>query len=93
MNEASGQLPDLGVVLDLPLKLSAELPSCQKLTEEVLRLTTGSVVTLDKMTNGPVCLYANRKLIARGDAIVTGGKMGVKVTELNAPPAPPGEST
>jgi flagellar motor switch protein FliN/FliY len=88
MNDASGQLPDLGIALDLPLKLSAELPSTVKLTEEVLRLTTGSVVTLDKMTGGPVCLYANRKLIARGDAVVTGGNLGIKVTELNTPPVP-----
>ncbi len=93
MNEASGQLSDLGVVLDLPLKLSAELPSAAKLTEEVLRLTTGSVVTFDQMSEGLVCLYANRKLIARGDAVVTGGNLGVRVTELSASPAPSGEAS
>jgi flagellar motor switch protein FliN/FliY len=92
MNESSGSLPELGVFLDLPLKLSAELASCARSTEDVLRLTTGSVVALNKITSGPVLLYANRKLVARGEAVVTGTNLGVKVTEINTRPAETGDA-
>ena len=91
MNDSSGSLPDLGIFLDLPLKLSAELPGCVRPTEDVLRLTAGSVITLNKLTEGPIHLYANRKLVARGEAVVTGTNLGIKVTELSAQPAPPAE--
>jgi flagellar motor switch protein FliN len=83
MNDSPEPLPELGIFLDLPLRLSAELPACVKPTEEVLRLTAGSVVAFEKMTHGPVLLFANRKLVARGEAVITGGNLGIKVTEIN----------
>ncbi len=52
------------------VKLTVELGSCQIPMRDVLQLNPGSVVKLDKAAQTPVDLYANQKLIARGEVVV-----------------------
>jgi flagellar motor switch protein FliN/FliY len=49
---------------------------------EVLQLTIGSVVQLDKAADAPVELSINGKLIARGEVVVIEERFGVKITEV-----------
>jgi flagellar motor switch protein FliN/FliY len=49
---------------------------------EVLQLTVGSVLQLDKLASAPVELFVNRKLIARGEVVVVEDRFGIKVTEI-----------
>lgn len=73
---------NLEVLLDVPVNLTVELGSCQMPMRDVLQLTVGSVVQLDKLASAPVELFVNRKLIARGEVVVVEDRFGIKVTEI-----------
>ena len=73
---------NLDLVLDIPVKLTVELGSCQLSMREVLQLAPGAVVQLDKMANSPVSVFVNQRLIARGEVVVVEDRLGIKVTEI-----------
>jgi flagellar motor switch protein FliN len=73
---------NLNLVLDVPVSLSIELGSCELPMREVLQLSPGSVVQLDKPADAPVELSVNGKLIARGEVVVVEDRFGVKITEV-----------
>ena len=85
MNTPADSLPNLDIVLDVPLSLTVELGSCQLPMREVLQLGAGSVVQLDKTAGAPVELRVNHKLVARGEVIVVGERLGIRLTELMSP--------
>ena len=68
--------------MDIPVKVSVELGSCQLPMREVLQLGAGSVVQLDQVAEAPVDLYVNHKLVARGEVVVVEDRFGIKVTEI-----------
>ena len=82
MNPSASGNPNLDIILDVPVKLSVELGSCQMPMREVLELVVGSVVQLDKIADEPVQLSINRKLVARGEVVVVENQFGIKITEL-----------
>ncbi len=73
---------NLDIILDVPVKLTVELGSCQMPMRDVLRLTMGSVVQLDKVADAPVDLFVNQKLVARGEVVVVEDQFGIKITEV-----------
>jgi flagellar motor switch protein FliN/FliY len=77
---------NLELLLDVRVKLTIELGSCQMSLREVLQLTPGSVVKLDQAAQHPVNLYANQKHIARGEIVVVNDCYGIKITELFGTP-------
>jgi flagellar motor switch protein FliN/FliY len=82
MSATAETLPNLDVILDVGVKLSVELGSCQMSMRDVLQLAAGSVVQLDKASEAPVDLYVSGKLFARGEVIVVEGRIGIRITEL-----------
>ena len=64
------------------VKLTVELGACQIPMRDVLQLNAGSIVRLEKAAQTPVDLYANQKLIARGEVVVVDDAYGLKITEL-----------
>jgi flagellar motor switch protein FliN len=82
MNATAESPTNLNIVLDVPVSLTIELGGCQLPMREVLQLTMGSVVQLDKAADAPVELSINGKLIARGEVVVIEERFGVKITEV-----------
>jgi flagellar motor switch protein FliN len=74
--------PNLELLLDVKVKLTVELGSCQLAMRDVLQLNVGSVVKLDKTAQAPVDIYANQKRIARGEVVVVDDSYGIKIIEL-----------
>jgi len=74
--------PNLELLLDVRVKLTIELGSCQMPLRDVLQMGPGSVVKLDQAAQHPVILYANQKQIARGEVVIVNDCYGVKITEL-----------
>ncbi len=72
--------------MDVPLRLSAELGSCQMTMEELLELSVGSVVQLDKPANANVDVYVNQKLVARGEVVVAEDNFGIRIKEVLSKP-------
>jgi len=79
---------NLEVLLDVPVKVTVELGSCQMSMRDVLQLNSGSVVQLDKIAEAPVDLYVNHKRIAHGEVVVVEDRLGIRITEvIGAAPA------
>ena len=77
-----GAAPDLRLLSDVELDVTVELGRRRLPLAEILRLTTGSVVELDKMVGQPLSVFANGRLIAEGEAVVVDDQFGVRVTGL-----------
>ncbi len=74
----------LDLLRDVQLDLKIELGRTHMHLDEVLRLKQGAVVTLDKLAGDPVDIYANGRLIARGEVLVLNDNFCVRVAELIA---------
>jgi flagellar motor switch protein FliN/FliY len=72
----------LDLLRDVQLDLKIELGRTRMHLEDVLRLNGGAVVTLDKLAGDPVDIYANGRLIARGEVLVLNDNFCVRVAEL-----------
>jgi flagellar motor switch protein FliN/FliY len=73
---------DLDLILDLPLEVSVELGRASMLVGDLLQLGQGSVVELDKLAGEPLEILVNKKLVARGEAVVVNDKFGVRITDI-----------
>lgn len=77
--------PNLGMIMDIPLKLTAELGRTKIIVSELLNLGQGSVLELNKLAGEPMEIYVNDKLIAKGEAVVVNDKFGVRLTDVISP--------
>jgi flagellar motor switch protein FliN len=76
------QSVNLPLLLDIPLEVVVELGRTKKKISEVLELTSGSIVELDKMSGEPVDVYVNGKLVAKGEVVVIDEHFGVRIKEI-----------
>ena len=72
----------LDLVLDVKVRVTVQLGSCQLPMREVLELAPGAVIQLSQHASDPVGLYVNEKLIAYGEVVVVEDSFGIKITEL-----------
>jgi flagellar motor switch protein FliN/FliY len=73
----------LGLVLDIPLRLSVELGRTELPIREVMRLGRGSVVELDRGPGAPLDVRVNGVLIGRGEVVVVNEeKLGLRFVEV-----------
>lgn len=73
---------NLNMLLDIPLKVSVELGRTKRSIKDILDLSSGSVIELDKLAGEPVDILANEKLIARGEVVVIEENFGVRITDV-----------
>jgi flagellar motor switch protein FliN/FliY len=80
---------NLKLVMDVELNVTLRFGQRQLALREVLELTSGSVIELDRQVEEPVELLLEGKVIARGEAVVIDGNYGLRVTEVPQPiPSP-----
>jgi flagellar motor switch protein FliN/FliY len=73
---------NLEMLLDIPLKITVELGKTKRTIKDILELSQGSIVELDKLAGEPVDILVNGKLIAEGEVIVIEENFGVRVTDI-----------
>lgn len=73
---------NIDLILDVPLELSVELGRTKKNIREILDLSKGSLIELNKLAEEPVDIYVNGKKIAYGEVVVVDENFGVKITEI-----------
>lgn len=73
---------NLDMLLDIPLEVTVELGRTERSIRDILDLTAGSVVELDKLAGEPVDVFVNKKLIAKGEVVVIEENFGVRVTDI-----------
>lgn len=83
-NPAYGQadVNNLNLLMDIPLKVTVELGRTQKQIKDILELSQGSIIELDKLAGEPVDILVNNKLIAKGEVVVIDENFGVRVTDI-----------
>lgn len=81
-NKAVKENGNIGLILDVPLKVTVELGSTRMKIKEILELGVGSIIELDKLAGDPVDIFVNGKLIAKGEVVVIDENFGIKVTDI-----------
>jgi flagellar motor switch protein FliN len=76
---------NLRLVMDVELNVTLRFGQRQLSLREILELTSGSVIELDRQVEEPVELLLEGKVIARGEAVVIDGNYGLRVTEVPQP--------
>ena len=71
----------LGVDLSLTLRFGQRTLTLR----EILDLTSGSVIELDRQVQEPADLLLGDKLIARGEVVIVDGNYGLRITEVSDP--------
>jgi flagellar motor switch protein FliN/FliY len=76
---------DLDLILDIPVKMTVELGRTKMTIKELLRLSQGSVVTLEGLAGEPLDILINGYLIAQGEVVVISDKFGIRITDIITP--------
>jgi len=76
---------DIDNLLDIPVEISVEIGRSKMAIGELLSLTKGSIVELNKIAGEPVDIYVNEKLLGKGEIVVANERLGVRVTEIVTP--------
>jgi flagellar motor switch protein FliN/FliY len=74
----------IDLLADVTLNVKIELGRTRMLIEDVLRLSEGAVVELDKLAGDPVDVYVNDRPIARGEVLVLNDNFCVRINEILA---------
>ena len=76
---------NIDFLLDIPLEITIELGRTKMRINELLKLGQGSVVELEKPAGETMDIFANQRLIAKGEVVVINDKYGVRLTEIISP--------
>ncbi len=78
------QVSSIELLRDVDLDVKIELGRSRMLVEDVLKLSEGSVVELDKLAGDPVDVFVNERLVARGEVLVLNDNFCVRINEIMA---------
>ncbi|MER2262362.1 MAG: flagellar motor switch phosphatase FliY [Psychrobacillus sp.] len=73
---------NLNLLLDIPLQVTVELGRTRRTVKEILELTSGSIIELDKLAGEPVDILVNNRHIAKGEVVVIDENFGVRITDI-----------
>jgi flagellar motor switch protein FliN/FliY len=75
----------LDMLHDVEMEISAELGRTRMSVRELLSLTPGAIIELDRAAGSPADLLVNGRLIARGEVVVVDENFGIRITEIVTP--------
>ncbi len=73
---------DLEAVFDVPVRVSAVLGHSRMHVSDLLKLSSGTVLELDRKVGEAIDIYVNDRLVARGEVVLVEDKLGVTMTEM-----------
>jgi len=84
---SAGAVPrgGLDMLHDVEMEVSAELGRTRMSVRELLSLTPGAIIELDRAAGSPADLLVNGRLIARGEVVVVDENFGIRITEIVTP--------
>jgi flagellar motor switch protein FliN/FliY len=80
-------LNGLNLLRDVEMTLSVEIGRARMTVRDLLALSPGTVVELDRAAGAPADLLVNGRLIARGEVVVVDEDFGLRITEIVQPPS------
>lgn len=76
---------NLNMLFDIPLQVTVELGRTNRNVKDILELTAGSIIELDKLAGEPVDVLVNNRLVAKGEVVVIEENFGVRITNIASP--------
>jgi len=73
---------DLEAVFDVPVSVSAVLGKAGMQVSDLLALSRGTVIELDRKVGEAIDIYVNNRLVARGEVVVVEDRLGITMTEI-----------
>ncbi len=81
VNDIQGEI-NLQVVYDIPLQISAVLGKAEMKVNQLVKLTRGSVIELNRKVGDAIDIYVNDRLVAKGEIVLVDNKIGITLTEI-----------
>ena len=84
----AGAAEELGISLDsellknIPVTISIEVGRTSLKIRDLMRLTQGSVVELDRLAGEPLDLLVNDTLVAEGEIVLVNDRYGMRLTQV-----------
>ncbi len=72
-------------LLDIPVEISVEIGRTRMAIGELLSLSKGSIIELNRIAGEAVDIYVNERLLGKGDIVVVNERLGVRITEIVTP--------
>lgn len=73
---------NLEMLYDIPVSAQAELGRTEITVRELLDMTPGSVIELQRTAGESIDLLVNGVLIGKGDVVVVNDSFGLRITEI-----------
>ena len=81
-NEAAKRQINPEVLQNIVVNLSIEVGRAQIKIKDLMRLTQGSVVELDRIAGEPLDLLVNNSVVAQGEIVLVNDRYGVRLTRV-----------
>jgi flagellar motor switch protein FliN len=72
-------------LLDISVEISVEIGRTKMPIGELLSLSKGSIIELNRLAGESVDIYVNEKLLGKGEIVVVNERLGVRITEIVTP--------
>lgn len=83
---ANGKMElDLNSLLDVSVEISVEIGRTRMTIGELVSLSKGAIIELNKAAGEAVEIYVNERLLGKGEIIVVNERLGIRMLEIAAP--------
>ncbi|MBL4757723.1 MAG: flagellar motor switch protein FliN [Rhizobiales bacterium] len=73
---------ELEAVFDVPVKVKAILGRTKMEVSELLKISEGTVIELDRKVGEAIDIFVNNRLVARGEVVLVEDRLGITMTEM-----------
>jgi flagellar motor switch protein FliN/FliY len=81
-SKGSASRRSLDLLMDVPVNVTVELGRKKMSISELVELTKGATIELEKAAGELLDVRVNDRLVARGEAVIINDKFGVRLTEI-----------
>ena len=81
----SAGIENLRVLENIDVGLTVEVGSTEIKIRDLLRLSEGSVIELDRLAGDPLDILVNGTMIAKGEVVMVGERFGIRFSEIVDP--------
>ena len=82
---APGGEVGLDLILDVGVTIALEVGRTRITVRDLLQLTQGSILELDRLAGEPLDVLVNGTLVAHGEVVVVNDKFGIRLTDVVSP--------
>ena len=72
----------MSIVNSVPVELTVALGSAEVPIRQMLKMGRGSMIPLSCSHDDPTLVYVNGGLVAKGEIVITGEQMALRITEI-----------